>query len=345
MSVRLIKRISLGVLVIGFAVIGFAMLRESKATTPHISLETETGAVTPPAIGVDDTTASGAKAVKFMTAGTTTGWKTLSTKPGGWAWQWQIDGNAINENVLDASTNPNKMYDIDPATSNAATISRLKAKGIYVVCYVETGDYDKVRADAGDFAPSILGKALQGFPNEKYINITQLDGAAGPTGKTLRQIMTARFQAAKNEGCEGIEPDLDDLWTYTSAELGFAISRAQQVTYNSFLIQTGHAMGMSVGLKNGADPDGSFDSDMFVAGADFVLNEECNQFAECGGYTAFITGGRPVFQVEYLDNQKKAYAGVNGTCALDNAAGFDGIVKDSSSKLAALPRTPCRNGN
>lgn len=99
-----------------------------------------------------------------------------------------------------------------------------------------------------------------------------------------------------------------------------------------------------MGLKNGASSTteaGSFDKQMLDAGADWALNEECNQFDECIGYSQFIAAGKAVFQVEFLDNQVKPYAGANGTCAKNNAANFDGIVKDSSSTLAALPWTPC----
>jgi hypothetical protein len=234
------------------------------------------------------------------------------------------------------------MYDIDMFNASAALVSRLKAKGIYVVCYVEAGDWASGRPDAGDFASAILGRNLSGFPDEKFINITALDGPAGPTGKTLRQIMTARLALAHSKGCDGIEPDLDDLHTYTT---GFTITQANQVAYNSFLIQTGHSMGMSVGLKNGADPDGTFDRDMYNAGADWVINEECNQYSECGGYTIFAQNNRAVFQVEYLDNQGVAYSGTSGTCTKNNTANFDGIVKDSSSSLAATPRVACRVGN
>lgn len=323
--------------------VGSYLLIYSQAATPTASFETESGSRTGAVALASDTTASGGSGVKFGTGGSS-GWKTLSTKTGGWAWQWQLTGT-VNETVLDSSTNPNKLYDIDMYNATSALISRLHAKNFYVICYVESGDWANSRPDAGDFAISILGKGLDGFPDEKYINITQLDGAAGPTGKTLRQIMTARLQLAQSKGCDGIEPDLDDLWVYTQSELGFSISRAQQVTYNKFLIDTGHSLGMAVGLKNGADPGGTFEQSMVAAGADFALNEECNQYDECSDYSAFINAGRPVFQVEYLDNQGKAYSGTNGTCAKNNTAGFDGIVKDSSSSLAATPRIACRTGN
>lgn len=318
-----------------FATVGFIMLHSSRAAGPFVSIEPESGTSAAPAVSVIDPNASKGKYIKFPAAGTDATWKPLTP---GTTWQWQLTGT-VNDTVLDSSANPKKMYDIDMFDANAALVNRLKAKGIYVVCYVESGDWNNVRPDAGDFAPAILGKTLGGFPDEKFINIAALDGAAGATGKTLRQIMTARFDLGKSKGCDGIEPDLDDLHTY---DTGFTITQANQVAYNTFMVQTGHARGMSVGLKNGADPGGTFDTQMYNAGADWVVNEECNQYAECAGYKIFAQNGRAVFQVEYLDNQKKPWSGATGTCALNNAANFDGIVKDSSSKLSALPLTACR---
>jgi hypothetical protein len=331
--------------VVIFIVMGSIAVLLTRAATPTASLQPEIGSITTATV-VDSAAASNGKYVKFGPAVVTPpagSWLPLGTKTAGWAWQWQLTGT-VNETVLDASSNPNKMYDIDMFNATSALISRLKAKGIYVVCYVESGDWGSGRPDAGDFAPAILGRNLDGFPDEKFININALDSPAGPTGKTLRQIMTARLTLAKSKGCDGIEPDLDDLHTYNT---GFTITQANQVAHNKFLIDAGHALGMSVGLKNGPDATGagSFTTQMFNAGADWALSEECNQFNECDGYTTFIQGGRAVFQVEYLDNQGTPYNGANGTCARNIAAGFDGIVKDSSSSLSALPRTPCRAGN
>jgi hypothetical protein len=330
--------------------IGVLVVVISSAAGPLAAFEAESGTLSAGAVIASVTGASGPGVVKFGAVVTPTPTSSPTSTPGtltklniNTAWQWQLTGT-VNETVLDGVSNANKMYDIDMFNATAALISRLKAKGIYVVCYVEAGDWANSRPDAGDFATSLLGKTLSGFPDEKFIDVRALDGATGPTGKTLRQIMTARIDLAKSKGCMGIEPDLDDLHTYNT---GFAITQANQVAYNKFLIDAGHARGMTVGLKNGPDGGGagSFTKAMYDAGADWVVNEECNQYDECGGYSVFIAGGRPVFQVEYLDNQSKPYSGTNGTCAKDNAANFDGIVKDSSSTLAALPRIPCRAGN
>ncbi len=259
----------------------------------------------------------------------------------GVSWQWQLQGT-VNETVLDGSTGP-KLIDLDMFAASPELVDRLHAKQIMVICYVESGDYATGRPDAGDFAPSIIKTPLPGFPDEYFIDIRALDAPAGPTGRTLRQIMVARFDLARAKHCDGVEPDLDDLQNYAT---GYAISMADQLAYNAFLIATAHDRGMSLGLKNGIGGDPAttraFVDQSIANGTDWALNEECNQYAECTAYAAFITAGRAVLQVEYLDNQMVAYAGTNGTCAKDNAANFDGIVKDSSSSLQALPRTACR---
>ncbi len=246
----------------------------------------------------------------------------------GTSWQWQIDGSAINETVLDGSTNPKKMYDIDMFTSDAATIQRLHAKGIYVVCYVETGSWENYRPDASAYPASVLGNALAGYPNERLVDIRQVS--------VLQPIIAARFDTAKAKGCDGIEPDLDD--TYNGYSTGFPLTMQDQLTFNKAVADLAHARGMSIGLKNGAS-GGAFEAAM-VQFTDWALNEECNQFGECGGYSVYIAANKAVFQVEYLGSGATAAS----ICAADNAANFDGILKQSSASLAALPRIACRNG-
>lgn len=330
---------------------GNELARVASGATTYVDTSVKTGSTYSYQVQAVDTNGSKSelsnKAVASVPAGPTPA-PTPTPPPNGTytvprigtAWQWQLTGT-VDETVLDGISGP-KMYDIDMFDSPADLIGRLKAKGIYVVCYVETGDWAKGRPDAGDYASEILGKTIDGFPDEKFVNIKALDSPAGSTGKTLRQIMMARLDLARSKGCEGIEPDLDDLHSYNT---GFNITEADQVAFNTMLINAAHARGMSIGLKNGASAstgNGSFEKKMLDAGIDWALNEECNQFMECVGYKQFIAAGKPVFQVEYLDNQKKAYSGASGTCAQNNAANFDGIVKDSSSKLAALPRIACR---
>jgi hypothetical protein len=246
----------------------------------------------------------------------------------GTSWQWQIDGNTINETVLDGVSNPKKMYDIDLFATPAATIQHLHAKGIYVVCYVETGSWEDYRPDAIDYPASVLGNPLPGFANERLVDIRQI--------AILQPIIAKRLDLAKAKGCDGIEPDLDD--TYIGYTSGFPLTMAHQLAFNKAVADLAHTRGMSIGLKNGAS-GGVFEQAM-VQFTDWALNEECNSFGECGGYKVYIDANKAVFQVEYVDQGTTTAA----FCPADNAANFDGLLKQSSASLGALPRTACRNG-
>ena len=244
----------------------------------------------------------------------------------GTSWQWQIDGGPIDETVLDAVGNPKKMFDIDMFTSDASTIQRLHAKGIAVVCYVETGGWESFRPDANSYPAAVLGSPLSGYPGERFVDIRRLD--------VLLPIIAARLDLARGKGCDGIEPDLDD--TYAS-DTGFPLTMPQQLVFNKAVADLAHARGMSIGLKNGASPGGVFEAAM-AEFTDWALNEECHQFGECGGYRAFIAQDKAVFQVEYTASGTTAA----GVCPANNAANYDGILKRSSETLAALPRIACR---
>ena len=110
----------------------------------------------------------------------------------GTSWQWQIDGGPIDETVLDAVANTKKMYDIDMFTSDASTIQRLHAKGITVVCYLETGGWESFRPDANSYPAAVLGNPLSGYPDERLVDIRRLD--------VLLPIMTARLDLARQQG-------------------------------------------------------------------------------------------------------------------------------------------------
>lgn len=253
-------------------------------------------------------------------------WKPLTP---GTTWNWQLDGRAVDAAVLDGSANPKKMLDIDLDATSAATIAALKAKGIYVVCYTEVGSYNVQRADAAEFrkVPGLIGKQMDGFEDEYWIDVRMTDA--------LMPIMTARLDKAKAKGCDGVEPDLDDSYSQGEEETGFDLTMDDSLHYLQLLVDAAHARGMSMGLKNG--PEMAPYAAVF---ADWALNEECNQFEECDGYKAFIARNKAVFQVEYRSNGTR----VGDFCPADNRNNFDGLLKDASELLHALPRDACRNG-
>jgi hypothetical protein len=174
----------------------------------------------------------------------------------------------------------------------------------------------------------VLGNAVGGYPKERYLDIRRTD--------ILLPIIGARLSHAAAKGCNGVEPDLDDTYAVTT---GFPLTVGDQLAYNTAVAAAAHAHGLSIGLKNGASSDGSFEAAM-AGVTDWALNESCNRYDECGGYSAFISRGKPVFQVEYIDEGSS----LASFCAADNARNFDGILKQSSSSLGALPRSACRNG-
>lgn len=250
-------------------------------------------------------------------------WKPLTP---GTSWNWQLDGQTVNSAVLEGLANPKKMLDIDLEATSATKIAQLKSKGIYVVCYIEVGSYNNKRSDAARFrqVPGLIGKKMDGFPDENWIDVRRTDA--------LMPIMEARLDIAQSKGCDGVEPDLDDSY---SEDTGFDLTMDDSLYYLGLLVEAAHQRGLSMGLKNG--PEMAKDAATFT---DWALNEECNQHSECGGYKEFIKRNKAVFQVEYRSNgtQTKDF------CPQDNKANFDGLLKDASEDLHALPRNACRNG-
>ncbi len=191
-------------------------------------------------------------------------------------WQWQLTGT-IDQNV-DAV-----MFDIDLFDVPASTIASLKSKGKRVVCYFSAGSYENWRSDANQFPSSVLGNGLDGWPGERWLDIRNITA--------LAPIMGARFDLAKQKGCDGIEPDNIDAYTNNT---GFPLTGAHQIAYNKWLAEQAHARGLSIALKNDVDQLSQLEPYF-----DYAVNEQCWQYNECGGYKVFTDKGKPVFNVEY----------------------------------------------
>jgi hypothetical protein len=194
-------------------------------------------------------------------------------------WQWQLTGNLnTSYNVL--------VYDIDLFDTPDSTIASLHAQGRAVVCYFSAGSAENWRPDYGQFKSSDLGRPLDGWPGEKWVDTRSAN---------VRTIMRGRLDLAQSRGCDGVEPDNVDAWDNNS---GLPLSKATQLDYNRFLANEARSRNLKVALKNDvaqiADLQPSFD---------FAVNEQCHQYNECGGYSAFTNAGKPVFNAEY----KKKY--------------------------------------
>jgi hypothetical protein len=223
-------------------------------------------------------------------------------------WYWQLQGTVNNGEPVAA-------YDIDGFETSAAEVATLHAQGKHVICYVDVGTYEPGRPDLSHFPASVLGSGVEGWPGERWLDISNLSA--------LEPIMTARFQMCKEKGFDAVEPDNMDGYENSS---GFPITAAQQVTYNTWVAGEVHALGMAVFQKN----DGEQTAQL-VSHFDGALDEQCNQYSECGNFQAYLSAGKPVLNAEYGSS--------NAFCAADNAAGIMGARFDLN--LTGATFEPC----
>jgi len=196
-------------------------------------------------------------------------------------WQWQLT------NTLNTSYDV-ELYDIDLFDTPQAIIDDLHNKGKKVICYFSAGSYEDWRADKNDFPDSIKGNDLDGWADEKWLDISKLD--------LLKPIMDARFDIAKEKKCDGVEPDNVDGYTNNT---GFSLTYNEQLEYNRYLANAAHKRGLSIALKN--DLDQINDLELYF---DFAVNEQCNQYNECDYYDKFINSNKAVLNAEYNDKYK-----------------------------------------
>jgi len=223
--------------------------------------------------------------------------------PGCWepdlvtSWQWQLTG------TIDQSLRV-EMYDVDLFDTPASVIDSLHSDGIAVVCYMSAGSKENWRPDAGDFPRRVVGRPLDGWPGERWLDIRKRAAIA--------PVMLRRLDRCADKGFDGVEFDNVDAW---SANTGFPITRADQLRYNAFLANAAHRRGLSAALKNDLEQ-----VEDLLSYFDFALNEECFTYRECDSLEPLIDAGKPVFQVEY-DLPEGAF------CPKANAMNFNSLKK------------------
>lgn len=226
----------------------------------------------------------------------------------GTTWDYPLGFSLTTANA-NAST---VFYPVDLENTSEDTIAALKSAGHTIVCYFSAGSYEDYRADADQFPASAIGNNLDGWP-EQWLDIRN---------DQVRSIMAARIASAAAKGCVGVDADNIDGYTNDS---GFDLTEADTVDYVRFLAQTAHDAGIAYGLKNAGGI-----VDQVVDVAEWAVNEECAEYEECADWAPFVEAGKPVFHVEYVEDddattvsaEKKAKA-----CAADGQEGFSNIIK------------------
>jgi hypothetical protein len=208
-------------------------------------------------------------------------------------WYWQLNGTVNNSQPVAA-------YDIDGFDNSAGEVSTLHAQGKHVICYIDVGTAENWRADNSSFPASVLGSS-NGWPGERWLDIRQLG--------ILEPIIAARFQMCKNKGFDAIEPDNMDGYSNSS---GFPLTAASQLSYNDWVADEAHALGMAVFQKNDGEQASQLQSHF-----DGALDEQCNQYNECMSFGPYLAAGKPVLNAEYS-------LATSSFCAADNAAGIMG---------------------
>jgi hypothetical protein len=185
-----------------------------------------------------------------------------------------------------------------------------------VICYFSVGSYENWRPDAGNFPAAILGRNLDGWPGERWLDVRQLT--------TLAPIIKARMQLAASKKCDAVDLDNMDVYTQNS---GYAISYNHQLVYNKALASEAHKLGLAISLKNDLEQIKDL-----ISYFDFAINESCLHYNECGMLTPFVKVGKSVFGLEY-DLDPSSF------CPQVNALNFDFLKKNLSLDAA---RIACR---
>jgi len=211
-------------------------------------------------------------------------------------WQWQLLGEINLDYEVD-------LYDIDLFDTSVETISALQSAGQKVICYFSAGSWEDWRVDAADFPESAQGSTLDGWPDEKWLDIR---------AEALKPVMEKRLDLAVEKGCDGVEPDNMDGY---QNESGFDLTADDQLAYNIFIAESAHERGLSVGLKNDLDQ-----IEALVPYYDFSVNEQCFEYDECDLLLPFIDAGKPVLNAEYEE------------ALIDDAEAREAVCSDARTK-------------
>ncbi len=220
----------------------------------------------------------------------------------GTTWQWQLSGKPnISYNV--------ELYDLDLFDTPKELIEQLHNEGKRVICYFSAGTYEPWRADAKLFEPAVLGRRVEGWEEERWLDIRK---------RSVVEIMLRRLDLARQKGCDGVEPDNVDGYLH---DTGFALSYEDQLRFNRTLAKEAHKRGLAIGLKNDLEqiPD-------LARLFDFAINEQCHEFEECDLLMPFIEEDKAVFNAEYAQKYVESSTARKELCEDARRRGFSTLV-------------------
>lgn len=165
------------------------------------------------------------------------------------------------------------LYDV-----SASDLAALRAQGTRPIAYFSS-QYEDWRGDSSQFPRADVGKSLDGWPGERWVN---------PKSEAVRQVMRKRLDLAKQKGFYGVDIDNVDFYAFHT---GFDNSTSAAIDYIKFLAREAHARGLKFGLKNAVE---LIPATRGVV--DYYVNEQALEYDEASAYRNVR---KPVFNLEY----------------------------------------------
>ncbi len=209
---------------------------------------------------------------------------TRTSFPRATTWMWDLESSALPTHLSA------QVYVVDLFNTPSTKIQEYKSAGKKVVCYFSAGSYENWREDANQFPQDTYCS-----PGENCAQSIHIMGEWCQSGggcewwldhrkPAVRTVMTARLQLARDKGCDAVEPDNVDGYAHDSSisctdQACWGLTASDQLAYNRWLADTAHAKCLGIALKNDIDQVGQL-----AASFDFAINEQCQQYNECGVY-------------------------------------------------------------
>src|SRR5688572_13984440 len=96
-------------------------------------------------------------------------------------WQWQLDGTINTQHDVE-------IYDVDLFETPDAVLQQLRTRGVRILCYFSAGSSESSRPDFGSIPAAALGRTLDGYPNERWLDIRS---------RKVLDVMVARLELAR----------------------------------------------------------------------------------------------------------------------------------------------------
>lgn len=216
-------------------------------------------------------------------------------------WDWQLT------EPFDLSVDVEVLV-LDADSVSSEQIETLKARGVKPLCYISVGTWEAYRDDHAEFPPQVLGKPLGDWPDERYLDIRNLD--------VVVPIIQARMDRCKALGFMGVEADNLDLH---HNDTGFVIGIPQVIKYATTLARYAYSIELEIGQKNAPDL-----APLLVKYFDFMMVESCFVWDFCGDVQPYIDAGKPVMAAEYVE----AKHDWDAVCAQARDIGMHLVIKN-----------------